>query len=165
MEECGKVKQAEAQLKWIVIAVPLVRGSHSLMCLSELPEARRRHKGEQETQLNTLVPVYGKDKKTISVKSVSSLRGQSQGSLSPTYLSTAVKSFHFNCTFSPVWFSTVLPQCPINGLCGPTMHCRFPRCHTTGWTILPRCVQITSSEESGPMWEHENLTFQLTRQL
>lgn len=43
---CGKVKQAEAQLKWIEIAVPLVRGSHSLMCLSELPEARRRHKGE-----------------------------------------------------------------------------------------------------------------------
>lgn len=46
--------------------LPLVRGSHNLTCLSELPEARRWHSGEYEMQLNTFVPVCGKEKNSCS---------------------------------------------------------------------------------------------------
>lgn len=53
------------------------------------------------------------------------------------------------------------PKC---GWCGPMMHCKPPRCHTTAQRKLPRCVQIVSSEESASENIHHIFRFSLLHQ-
>lgn len=49
---------------------------------------------------------------------------------------------------SPASPLRLLSRRPICEWCGPTMHCRPPRCHTTGPRTLLRCDPTPSSEES-----------------
>lgn len=120
---------------WCVSRSPLDLGSQRRTCLSVLPEAKRRHSGEYEMQLNTLLPV-------CNAKTSSRL----------IWLSWNWPDTQKNKLHSLMCSSARLSLRPRGGWCDPMMHCTAP--HPT------RAQKTRLHYDPTESWEESGATHQ-----